>query len=235
MHVAQARIEKDQAWKAMMAAQRQERAELRTQHRDEYAALVRQQAAERLGTDEKHRAERAQLTADRIARRASMRGGMAAQQQAALQMIRLHNRLNKQSSGKAGAIHSLNTKNPAEASKAFMLLAWSENERREKIRAGLNARRQTNQLRGATPDRYRTQAGGAAAALGRGMDVDPRTQARQAAESGGTLSSEERANAPPEVRGRLDQQDRKAQTEKFTPGSQQQHRGKDRGGGGRGR
>src|SRR5208282_835251 len=84
--------------------------------------------------------------------------------------------------------------NPAHAALALMKTAHAEDERRSKVRERLNAMRQTNQLRGAVPDRFRAQAGRAMQALGRVMEPDPQSQLRQAAQAGRALSSEERAN-----------------------------------------
>ncbi|MGO9174288.1 MAG: MobA/MobL family protein [Rhodomicrobium sp.] len=220
LHIGQARVEKDQAWQALNKEQGQERLDLRATHREEYAALTRQHTAERLGIAEKHRAQELQRDANRVAARLGGHLGMAGQQRAAVNIIRL-----KHNAGIAPGAEIT----PAEAIKAFMQTARDEHGKREKIREGLNARRQTDRLRGSTPDRFRAQARGA-------MDgLDPQTQARHAAASGRTLSSEERANAPQEIRERHDRQDKKAETEKFAPQSQPQQRGKDRGGGVRGR
>ena len=219
LHIGEARVEKDQAWQALKKEQGQERLDLRATHREEYAALTRQHTAERLGIAEKHRV--LQHDANRVAARFGGNQGLAAQQRAAVQIMRL-----KHNAGVAPGEEIT----PAKAIKAFMQTARDEHGKREKIREGLNARRQTDRLRGSTPDRFRAQAG-------RAMDgIDQQTQARHAAASGRTLTGEERANAPQEIRERLDRQDKKAETAKFAPQSQpQQQRGKDRGGGGRGR
>ena len=87
-----------------------------------------------------------------------------------------------------------------------MKTAVAEQDRRNKIRAGLNAQRQSNQLRASTPQRLRAQAGpprspAEAARRIQNQHPDAQTMARQAAQSGRTLSSEERANASPELRG----------------------------------
>ena len=70
-------------------------------------------------------------------------------------------------------------------------------------------------------------------------DVDPQQQIRQAAASGRTLTSDERANASPEMKERLAREDKKSQERSsfFTGGnSREQDRGKGgRSGGGRGR
>jgi hypothetical protein len=226
LHVGQARIEKDAVWQKLQQTQLQERLDLRNAQREEYTALARQQIAERMGVSEQHRAQTLQRAANRIAAQFSRHPGMAAQQNAAIRATRLHD-----------PRHEGIALNPAEAAIALMKTAHAEHEKREKIRARLDAQRQTNRLRGAAPDRRRAQAGRAMDALGRVIEqADGRDQARQAAESGRALTSEERANAPQEVRERLDDQDRKAGEQKFQTGHQQeQKRGKDRGGGGRGR
>ncbi len=220
LHVGQARIEKDQAWQRLKKTQLQERLDLRNSHREEYAALSRQHIAERLGIAGQHNAQQLQRDANRVSARFAGHQGMAAQQKAALQAIRLGQR--------AGADMT---------AKEFMKTALAEHDKRGKIREGLNARRQTNQLRAATPDRFRSQAGRAMDALSSASQPDQKTQARQAAASGRTLSSEERANAPQDVKKRLDRQDRKsAKRATFTPsGSSPQQTGKSRSGGGRGR
>jgi hypothetical protein len=113
--------------------------------------------------------------------------------------------------------------------------AAAEQGRRTDLRSRLNAQRQTNQLRGAVPDRFRAQAGRAMQSLSNAVDANQKSQLRQAAESTRALTNEERANAPKEVRERLDHQDRKAKSDRFGWIKQRQQRGKDRGGGGRGR
>lgn len=218
LHIGEARVEKDQAWQALKKEQAQERLDLRATHREEYAALTRQHTAERLGIAEKHRV--LQHDANRVAARFGGNQGLAAQQRTAVQIMRL-----KHNAGVAPGEEIT----PAKAIKAFMQTARDEHGKREKIREGLNARRQTDRLRGSTPDRFRAQAG-------RAMDgIDQQTQARSASASGRTLTAEERANAPKEIRERLDRQDKKAKNGKFGSQSQTQQRGKDRGGGGRGR
>jgi hypothetical protein len=225
VHIAHARIEKDQAWQALRQGQMQERLDLRAAHREEFTALSCQHIAERLDINEQHRAKQLQHDANRIAARFSAYPGMAAQQRAAVQAIHLAAK-----AGREGA-----ALNPAAASLALMKTAAAEHDRRRNIRAGLNAQRQTNQLHGATPDRFRIQPGRAMGALGHVMDSDRQTQARQAAESGRTLSADERASLPQNVKERLDGQDRKLSIETFLSAARQHHRSRDRGGGGRGR
>ena len=220
LHVGQARIEKDQAWQALKQQQLQEWNDLRNTHREEYAALTRQHVAERLGISEQHRSRQLVHDANRIAARFSRHPGLAAQQSAAVQAIRLrHN----------AGLHG-NAPGPAEAAIALMKTAAAEQDKRSGLRDRLNAQRQSNQLRGSRSDRFRAQAGAAMQALDH--DIDPQTLARQAAEAG---RSDQRDTSPQDVKERLDRQDRKAQSEKSSSGNQPQQRGKDRGGGGRGR
>jgi MobA/MobL family len=224
LHIGQARVEKDQAWQLLRQQQLQERSELRETHREEYASLSRQHISERLGISEQHRSQQLVHDANRIAARFSRHPGLAAQQTAAMQAIRLrHN----------AGLHG-NGPGPAEAAIVLMKTAAAEQDRRGGIRERLGAQRQTNRLRGAMPHRFRAQAGRAMDALAQSMEIDPATQARQAAEIGG-LSGEQRANAPQDVKERLDRQDRNAEATKFAPNANQQKLGKDRGGGGRGR
>jgi hypothetical protein len=229
IRIGEARIEKDQAWKALRKEQLDDRFDLRAAHREEYSALTRQHVAERLGTDERLRAKQLQRDANRVSARFAGNQGMAAQQGAAQQAIRLAHKASRDNA----AI------NPAETSLALMKIAAGEHAKRGGIRGRLNAGRQTNRLRGAAADRFRAQAGAALSALGRVMDSDSQTQARHAAGSGRTPSSEERANAPGDGREQRDRQDRQAATERLSSTGQHQqnppNRGKDRGGGGRDR
>jgi hypothetical protein len=188
LHIAQARIEKDQAWQALRQNQMQERFDLRAMHRDEYTALSRQQVAEQLGFSERHRAQELQRGANRLAARFSGYAGMAAQQGAAQGAIRLAHKASR---------HNASVR-PDEIALALMKTAADERDKRTQIRATLNAQRQTNELRGAAPDG--TQPG-----------------------------------LPQDVKQRLDTQDRKASIETLRSALQPQHRGRDRGGGGRGR
>ena len=88
-----ARKEKDAAYTKMHDAQIKDRAELREKHRQEYLTMNRQHLAERLGVQE-------QLYRDHIIRKMTKGGmnirmdkaGMAHQQRAALQLLRLYNR-----------------------------------------------------------------------------------------------------------------------------------------------
>ncbi|MGO9172219.1 MAG: MobA/MobL family protein [Rhodomicrobium sp.] len=228
--VAEMRPQKNEAWQAITKAQAKERLDLRTTHREEAAAMSRQHIAERIGTEEQQRAQHLQRDTNRIAARMSGHQGMANQQKAALKTIRL-----KHNARQASRADSL-PQNPAKAAKTFMKTAVAEHDKRGKIRAGLNAQRQSNQLRAATPDRFRAQAGKAMHDLAH-VTPDPQTMARQAAESGRTLTSDERANASPETKANLDRQDKASRSWHRDSFSSQQQKGKDNGrsGGGRGR
>jgi hypothetical protein len=229
-HVAQARLQKDAAWQALRKQQLQERLDLRAAHREEYSALTRQHVAERLGTDEQRRAQQLQQDANRIAARFAGHQGMAAQQGAAQQAIRLSHKASRDNAAP----------NPAETALRLMKIAAGEHDKRRSIRNRLSAQRQNNLLRGAAPDLFRAQADQATQTRRSVMDADRQAQARQAAASGRTLGSEERANAPRDVRDRLDQQDRKALRERSVSSAsdRRQNRGEERGtdrkGGGRG-
>ncbi len=68
--------------------------------------------------------------------------------------------------------------------------------------------------------------------------ADPQQQIRQAAESGRTLSGDERANASPEIKAQLAREDRRAQDRSFFTGGNSRQHDQDKGGrngGGRGR
>jgi hypothetical protein len=232
--VAELRPQKNEAWQTIKESQQKERLDLRAAHRDEYAALTRQHIAERIGTQEQQRAQHLQRDTNRIAARASGHQGMANQQKAALQTIRLKHNARQASPTDS---QSAPSQNPAEAVKAFMKTATAEHDRRGKIRASLNAQRQTNQLRAATPQRFRAQAGKAMQTLARDTQLDQQAQIRKAAQSGRTLSAEERANASPELQAKLHAQDKAASRawHGASNSNQQQGKGKGRTGGGRGR
>jgi hypothetical protein len=226
LHIGQARIEKDQVWQGLRQSQLQERTDLRAAHRDEYAALSRQQAAERLSVAEQYRAQQLQRDAGRVAAKFSKGQGMAQQQQAALQEIKL----NKQA-GRDGS-----SPGPDKSAIGLMKTAFAEDQKRSTIREHLNGLRHANHARAATPDRIRPGQGRGAGAVERNAALDAQSQLRQAAQSGRTLSSDERANAPEDVRGTLDRQDRQAAqrvTFERTPSGNQT--GKGWSGGGRGR
>jgi hypothetical protein len=200
LHIAKARIEKDQAWQALRNDQLNDRLGLRTTHRDEYATLSRQQVHERLGIGERIRAKSLQSGANRLAARFSGYAGMTAQQGAAQGAIRL---------ARKASLHSASVR-PDDIALALMTAAGDERDRRRSIRGALNAQRQTNQLRGATPEYLHAQS--------------RRSQ-----------SAGERTNAPQSVQQRLDAQDRTASIARIVSVVPQHHRGRDRGGGGRGR
>ncbi|MGO8842831.1 MAG: MobA/MobL family protein [Methyloceanibacter sp.] len=86
------RPEKNAVWTAMYATQEKERLDLRTAHRQETSAMARQHIAERLGVHEKWRALGLGRQANRIDARLAAKQGMAAQQKAALDTIKLHAR-----------------------------------------------------------------------------------------------------------------------------------------------
>ncbi len=226
--VAEAREEKNTAWQALKEQQAKERLELRMAHREESGAMTRQHVAEQLSIKEQRRAQDLQRDTNRIAGRMSGHQGMANQQKVAVQTIRLNNNAQP---------HPQAALSPAEAARAFMKTAHAEHDRHREIRAQLNAQRQSNRLRGATPDRFRAQAARAMNALGHVIEADPQTQLRQAAQSGRALSSEERANVPEDVREKIGRQNRQAaKRASFTPGrGGSQPNGKGRSGGGRGR
>ncbi len=234
------RPEKNKAYLALKEQQEKDRKELFEQHRDERAALSRQHIAERLGVDEGFRAERLAETATRLSSRAQQ--GMAAQQATAQAMMRLHQQVAKT---KTPVGFRDIPQNPKEAAVAYMARAHLEHGQRGELRTKLLARRderiadrQSTFMRaaGRTGANRRTEAGAAKGALRDVMmQESPQARAKQAVQSGRTLSSDEKANASPEVKERLARDDRKtAQRAAFEPGAKSpaQQRGKDRGGGG---
>ncbi len=241
-NVAAARPQKNEAWQAMRAGQIQERATLRTAHRDEYASLAKQQAAERRALTLEQHALQLQRETNRIAAGMAGRQNMPNQQRRAVQMIHAHQ--HARDNTKSAAVPVATPQNLAEAVKTFTKIAVSERDRRGQIRAGLNAQRQTNRLCASTPQRFRAQAGpprspAEAARRAQASPPDAQIQVRQAAQSGRTLTSDERASAPPELlRYRLEARDKAAQRARHGDGNttrQHKRNGKGRTGGGRGR
>ncbi|MGO9475870.1 MAG: MobA/MobL family protein [Rhodomicrobium sp.] len=256
------RPEKDAVWKAMLNKQEQERLDLRKEHRAETTALARQQIAERLGVHEKWRALHLGRHANSIDAQLGARQGMSAQQKAAVSSIKLHNR-----TGQTGAHPELSA-NPREAARRYFEIAREEDAKRESLRDALSKQRDSKLKRaGLAPDKIRDRSAERQAesrrATGkasprdivapgievardkraewiqnRTRDVDPQQQIRQAAQSGRALSSEERANASPEVRERAARDDKSARDRWSHTSSQGRNQDKGKGGrsgGGRGR
>jgi len=254
------RPEKDAAWKAMLKKQEQDRLDLRKEHRAETTTLARQHIAERVGVHEKWRALHLGRHANSLDAQLSMRQGMAAQQKTAVSSIKMHNR-----TGQTGGNPDL-TANPREAARRYFEIAREEDTKREVLRNQLSKQRAANlQRAGLAPDKTRDRSAEAESrrATGkasprdivapgievsrdkraewiqqRSRDVDPQQQIRQAAASGRTLSSEERANASPEVRERAARDDKSARDRWSFTSSQGRNQDKGKGGrtgGGRGR
>ncbi len=132
--VNQCRPEKDAAWKAMLAGQEQERLDLRTAHRQETSAMARQHIAERLGVHEKWRALGLDHQANRIDARLTAKQGMAAQQKAALDTIKLHARTGQ--TARAGGDAAASS-NPREAARGHFEIAKAEEAKHAAIRQKL--------------------------------------------------------------------------------------------------
>lgn len=134
----------------MLAGQEQERLDLRAAHRQETSALTRQQIAERLGVHEKWRALGLGRQANRIDARLTAKQGMAAQQKAALDTIKLHAR-----TGQGAAASS----NPREAARAHFETAKAEEAKYDAIRQKLLEDRTKNLERaGAAADKSHDQS-----------------------------------------------------------------------------
>ena len=190
--------------------------------------MTRQHAAEKFGLKEGQRPIKLQREANRIAAQTNGYQGMASQQKAAHKSIQLNRH--------AGGVRPPKSANPAEAARAYQEIAKQEHSRRAGIREGLNAQRQSNQLRAMTADRFRARAG-RGKPMSAGNEPSPQEQARQAVQSGRALTGDERANAAPELKERLARQDRRiAKRATFAHGEgNQRQQDKGRGGGGRGR
>ena len=146
LKINECRPEKDAAWKAMQARHEKERLDLRTLHRQETSALARQQVTERLALHEKWRAQALDKQANRIDARLTAHQGMAAQQQAALETIKLHAQASRTAA--AGGPVAV-PPNPLEASRAYSEKAQSEQDKRAAIRATLLKTRAQNLERAA--------------------------------------------------------------------------------------
>jgi len=245
--VAATRPEKNKAYLALKEQQEKDRKELGKQHRDERAALARQHIAERLGIDEGFRAERLAEATTRLSLRMQGQQGMAAQQAHAHEMMKLHQQaqMTKTPVGFRGI-----PQNPQEASAAYMARAHAEHGQRGELRTRLLmqrdervADRQSTLMNAAgrlAVANRQTQTGAAKGVLrGVMMPESPQARAQQAAQSGRPLSSEEKANASPELKAQIAREERKAaRNDLFMWGGQQQPKGGKeggRGGGGRGR
>ncbi len=161
---------KDAAWKIMYAQHEKERLDLRNLHRQETSALARQHIAERFATHEKWRALGLDKQANRIDARLTAHQGMAAQQKAALDAIKLHARASR--AGKANGSKAAPA-NPREASRAYIETARAEEARHAVVRDKLLKTRAQNLERAGPEARksldrsaQRQQAGGRAAANG---------------------------------------------------------------------
>ncbi len=255
-HVDACRPEKDKAWQAMKASQDKERLDLREQHRQEAAALARQHIAERLGMHEKWRGHHLDRMTSRIDARLTTQQGMAAQQKAALDTMKLHAKANQTKSAGGPVAVPLN---PHEAMRHYYETSYREEGKREAIRAKLLNDRKTHQERANKAEANRQKENGAKAtgrAAGRGSPRtiltpgimaaksartstpqlrlpldDPQAQIRQAAQSGRTLTDAERANASPELKQQLRRDEiRKQASFLLTPRtSKEDQRGKDGG------
>ncbi len=132
--VNQCRPQKDAAWKALWTRQEKERLDLRSAHRQETSALARQHIAERFGVHEKWRALGLNRQANRIDARLTAKQGMAAQQRAALDTIKLHARASEpRRANGAGATPS----NPREAARGHFETAREEEAKHGDIRQKL--------------------------------------------------------------------------------------------------
>ena len=229
--VNQCRPEKDAAWKAMLAGQEQERLDLRAAHRQETSTLTRQQIAERLGVHEKWRALSLGRQANRIDARLTAKQGMAAQQKAALDTIKLHARTGQgaRSGGDAAA-----SSNPREAARGYFETAKAEEAKHDAIRQRLLEDRAKNFERaGVAPDKSHDRPAQGLLAGGRLAAQDGATGKASPREIVAPGIHTARGNRSSTVERRLSEVDRSS----FAgANSRQQDNGKGgRNGGGRGR
>ncbi len=256
------RPQKDAAWKDIYAEQDKERRELRDQHRQETSALARQQTAERRGLYEKRRTKSIEKRANKIDARLSARQNMVAQQTSANDALKLHDKATRLPP--KAKIYQVPSVNPREAYREYFNTAWVEQKRQSDIRQLLLQSRAKNLERaGLTPAKTRdasvqrqaassssprdilaagiqaTRDDRGASLQRRLRETDPQQQIQQAAASGRPLSSDERANASPQVREQVSRQERQARERAsfIVSGKDgKQDRGRDgRSGGGRGR
>ena len=232
-YVEAVRPMKDRAYRNMAAEHRQQTADLQAQHRDELAAISRQYMAERDAVHHKWRAEEQQKRAATVAKRHSAHPGIAAQQSAAVAMIKPHRRA-RQRDGVAAV-----PGNSREAMHDATTTGKQERYNLTLLRSALLRQRDGNQRRGAAAPvgvklggRPRRNAPGHAAA------ENGQAAVRQAVMSGQSLTPAERANAAPDIKQQLDKRDRLEAVRWVLSrqgSEQQQERGKGRPGGGRGR
>jgi hypothetical protein len=235
LQIDRRRAEKDKAWKTMQVQQEKDRLALRATHRDETSTLARQHAAERLVLEEKWRAQDLARQANRLDARLTAHQGMAAQQTAAVATIRLHRRASQTKSADGPRAIPVN---PQEAVKHHLATARQEQQKLSLLRSRLTLQRTENIHRAAAAP-VRANAGGRPRkhAPRYPANEDTRASLQQAVQSGRPLTDAERTNAAPDVKERLDRQDRKeASRWLFSNASDQgQRRDKGRPGGGRGR
>ena len=266
LKINECRPGKDAAWKAMQARHEKERLDLRTLQRQETSALARQQVTERLALHEKGRAQALDRQANRIDARLALHQGMAAQQRVALETMKLHARAsqapamggpvavppNPLEASRAYSEKAQSEQEKRAAIRATLLKTRAQNLERAAPAAftkqmlsskGKLASRALNN--GEASPRATIAPGIRAAKDNRSANVpqhrpaeDTQNQIRQAVDSGQRLTDAERANASPDIKAQLGQEDRKAATRSMfmSASFKQKQRERDgRSGGGRGR
>ena len=260
------RPEKDAAWKALMASQEKERLALKAEHRKEFSVLARQQVADRLVIEEKIRAQALDKQSQRVSKGLSSRQDMATAQRVALETMKLHARTNgvagialpanpRQAANAyhdiaraeeakltalRAALFQMRSKNLERAGpSAFVEKMLLSNGERAPWSLGRPSSKKQDPRQIVLPGilDHKNDRLSAHKRVVRQAD-QAQDIARQAVTAGRALTDAERTNAPPDVRQRLSDRERKALairhlTER-APGREKES-GKSRSGGGRGR
>ena len=249
-----------------MASQEKERLALKAEHRKESSVLARQQVADRLVIEEKFRAEALDKNSQRVSRGLSSRQDMATAQRVALETMKLHARTNR-IAGRAlpanplqaanayhdiaraeeaklpalrEALNKMRSKNLERAGpSSFVEKMLSSNGERAPWSLGRPSSKKQDPRQIVMPGilDHKNDRLSAHKRVVRQAD-QTKDIARKAITAGRTLTDAERTNAPPEVRQRLSDRERKALAIRHLtergPGREKE-RGKGRSGGGRGR
>ena len=259
------RPEKDAAWKALKESQEKERLALKAEHRKETSVLARQQVADRLAVEEKIRAEALDKKAQCTSKGLSSRQDMATVQRVAVETMKLHARTNwiagralpanplqaanayqdiaraeeAKLPGLRAALNEMRSKNLERAGpSAFVEKMLSSNGQRAPWSVGRTTSRKQDPRQIILPGilDYKNKRVSAHQQAVRQAN-QAQDIARQAMTAGRTLTDAERTNAPPEIRQRLSDRERKALAIRHLTerSPRREERGKGRSGGGRGR
>jgi hypothetical protein len=234
--VAAVRPQKDEAWEQLKAAQEKERKDLQQRHLEETAALARQHIAERNALNEHWQQQHRQREAARLSARLQDGQSMPAVQATAQAMIKHHKPQQTLHRDTSATTHT-------GASRQFLERARAASDSRSAIRYELDALRRVNVARAGPRAQSRMARAQAISQSWRmRREAEEQSAKRQAVASGRELSSEERANAPSDVRGAVAARDKERRAQqrddmvrRLQDENRTSDRGRDRGGGREGR